>query len=565
MRRLLHLAWFDTLAMRVPLALWGAVLLIEGAVFYFGPIESPSLPEFGRMNAMLGLVVIRMVASVVIIALLIHADPTVGTTAFWRSRPISRLALLGSKLLSTALWLVVLPGVVTTVVLSLLGMNLADAATGGSMTSYEQAVFVSMALALAIVTKDLVQFIVAAVIGIGILYGFGEALLPAALSTWPGLKTTLIYLPRVKVSTIVIGLVGVVAIYQYLTLRIRYSIAMLTCVVVVAAIVPRFGGARYSTEYSWPAAAPTNLVSPTDVALSVDPGTQGERTTSDFVNNAGTRVRELSAGITLSGEPRAIYLAPAEVRSTVEFQDHVVTRWSSRWPVASRGGEVRPATAADQPIRSMREALGSLELIIPPSELHWPLRLRLFALPEGQYVRRLGQAVGLDAVITLLAYQHDIVATLPLRAGTRMPVSKGSVLIESASRTSTEVTVVLRETSLERYYDQSEYWWGRWGHPYVLRNATRRLAIVGHFPGGIRFASYTTYFANTRVVTIVRPVTFTVPNAAAGGPVLDDEWMKGAELVRLDTRLLGTVTRPLRIENFVLGGEQKKEEAGSKK
>ena len=565
MRRLLHLAWFDTLAMRVPLALWGAVLLIEGAVFYFGPIESPVLPELGRMSAMLGLVVIRMVASVVIVALLIHADPTVGTTAFWRSRPISRLALLGSKLVSTALWLVVLPGVVTTVVLSLLGMNLADAATGGSMTSYEQAVFVSMALALAIVTRNLVQFIVAAAIAMGMLSAFSDALLPALLSTWPDLTHTLIYLPSVKVSTIVMVLACAVAIYQYLTLRIRYSIAMLACAVIIASVVPRLGASRYSVLPSWPPAAPPSIVSPTDLAISVAPATQRERTTADFVNGASQRIREVSFEAVMSGEPEAIYFRPAEVRSAMEFPGRVVTRWSTRWPFggSSRSDVTRLVTVADQPYRGIRKALGYPELVIPPSETWSPLRLRLSAIPEEQFQRYRGQTVGLDAILTLLAYQYDIVATLPLGAGNRTSVSnEGSVLIESVSHTSTGITIGLRETSLERYYDQSEYWWG---HPYVLRNATRRLAIVGHFPGGIRFASYTTYFANTRVVTIVRPVTFTVPNAAAGGPVLDDEWMKGAELARLDTKLLGTVTRPLRIESFVLGGEQKKEEAGSKK
>jgi hypothetical protein len=49
-----------------------------------------------------------------------------------------------------------------------------------------------------------------------------------------------------------------------------------------------------------------------------------------------------------------------------------------------------------------------------------------------------------------------------------------------------------------------------------------------------------------------------VPDAAAGGPVVDDEWMKSAELVRVDSKVLGTVTRPLRIDNLVIGGEPQK-------
>jgi len=558
MTRVLHLIRFDALARRVPLALWAAVLVIEGAFFYFGPFETPALPEFGRVTATLGLTMVRMLVSVVIIALLVHADPTVGTTAFWRSRPISRPALLLSKLVSAVLWLVVLPGFVTTLVLLLLGMNLADASAGGVITGYEQLVFVSMALALAIVTKDLVQFIVAAALGLGIVIGFNQAILPAAFSAWPALRTSLTYLPRADVAPVIIGLVAIVAVYQYLTLRRRYSIAMLAFAIVFASVAPRLG-ARSWVMPALPAAAPTHLVNPADVVLSAELDTQRVRDYPVLIDNTNVLRSQVSFETVISNEPEAIYLRMAEITGVIEYQDHSTTRWNGRWPMSSQTDPNVRATTSDQPYRGIRKALGYPELYIPPSTKGSSHRLTVSQIPPEQIKRHLGQPARLEANVAMLAYQPQVTAVLPLKAGSTTSIpGSGALSIESVSHTSNGIavngiTVAVRETSLGSY----DYAWFAPGWTvYALRNAKQRVAFLGGRSGGYGFASYTT-FANTQVGTGVRSLFFSVSDTAADGSGVDDEWMKGAELVRLDMKLVGTVTRPLRIESFIIGGEQR--------
>jgi hypothetical protein len=557
MRHVRHLVWFDVLALRVPLAVWAVFLLVEGTLFYFGPMETASLPDVGLVSATLGLAIARMVATVVIIALLVHTDPTVGTTAFWRSRPISRLALLTSKLISALLWLVVLPGIVTAMVLLLLGMDLAAASEGGSIVSCDQTVFAFTALALAIVTKDLVQFIVAAAIGIGILLVFNEPLLPAALSMWPALANALTYLPRVAVATVVISLVGVVAAYQYLTLRIWHSIAMLACAIIIASLAPRLG-ARVSGRASiWPEQAPTGLIGPSDVVLSVVPGTQLDRQTSRGVNDKLTLLHELSFEVVTSGEPDAVRFAPVEIRSDLECQDHSVGTWTRRYPSFSSptSGTRTRVTVVDQPYRSIQQALGNPEFVITQSLTRTARRLAVIETTDEQFLRWRGQSARLDAIVTGLAYRYMEAAATPLKAGSRMRIpNTGVVSVESASRTATGIVVVLRETSLEHY---SGLWDLGVGRSFVLRNASRRLVLYGAWAPRSRFASYTRGFAASNVVSTFSELSFSVPDAAAGGPLVDDEWMKSAELVRVDSKLLGTVTRPLRIEKFVIGAGQK--------
>ncbi|MCX6537769.1 MAG: hypothetical protein NT151_02355 [Acidobacteria bacterium] len=438
MRRVLHLAWFDALALRVPLAVWGVLLLVDGTIFYLGPIDNIGLPEIGRLSVTFGLAAVRWVATVVIVAMLVHADPTVGTTTFWRTRPISRLALLASKLISALLWLVVLPGVVATVVLYLLGLELGAASIGGSNASYEQAVIALMALGLAIVTRDMVQFIVAAVVGIG--------------------KMTL--------------------------------------------------------------------------------------------------VRQVSFEVVTSGEPEAMWFRPVEVRSDLEFQDHSVATWARRWPGAQSppSSARRPLTADDQPYKSIRQALGNPELVVPSTFKWTPYRLAVLEIPDAQFQRYRGQSARVNATVTMLAYRYSAGAAAPLKAGSRISISqRGVASIESVSRTPSGITVVMRQTYLE---DFSGYRYTNDRQDFILRNATSRVALFGTL-SGFRSAAYAMYFGMSHATTQVHQLFFSARDIPAGAAGMDDEWLKNAELVRMDTKVLGTVTRPLRIENFVLGAAQK--------
>jgi hypothetical protein len=555
MRRILHLAWFDMLALRVPLAAWGTLLLVEGALFYFGPFDNTGLPEFGRFSVSFGFVMVRWVATVVIIALLVHADPTVGTTSFWRSRPISRPVLMASKLLSAFLMCVALPAVVAMVVLLLLGVDPWQAVVGGSATCYEQVLIVLIVVALASVTGDLVQLTVAAVIGLGVWLAMEQVLLPGAFSIWPTLEKTLAYGPRLPLPAVVVGLGALVTIHQYLTLRMWRSAAVLVFAIALASMAPRLGIATPRTSLSWPAVVAASLISPSDVALSVVAGSQFEQRPSRTINDKITSVRQLSFQLTTSGEPAAIWLKPVEITSSLEFPDHSIGRWSSRWPsVVLRLESPPPATVADQPYRGIRQALGNPELVISPYLRQARTGLSVFEIPESQWQQYQGQPVRLDATVTMLAHRFRAMAAAPLKAGVRMSLPDGGVVaVQSARRTLSGITVVLRETGA-----QSTRWVGltATGRYFVLRNATKGLALLGS-SSGYRSSAYSMPFGGSRAFSTSWELFFAVLGTPAGGQGMVDEWMKNAELVRVDMDTVGTVVRPLRIDNLVMGAGQK--------
>jgi hypothetical protein len=212
------------------------------------------------------------------------------------------------------------------------------------------------------------------------------------------------------------------------------------------------------------------------------------------------------------------------------------------------------ATAADQPYRSVRQALGNPDLNLPPYLRREQAGLAVFEIPESQWQRYRGQPTRLEANVTMLAYQHKAMAALPLRAGGRMSLPNGGVVsLESARRTQSGVTVLLRETYLETV---AGGWLAAGGRDFVLRNAPRQLALFGS-NSGLRLSAYTWYFGASRVRTIEWELVFAVPGTAAAGPAMADDWMKNAELIRVDMALIGTITRPLRIDNLVIGAGQK--------
>jgi hypothetical protein len=213
-----------------------------------------------------------------------------------------------------------------------------------------------------------------------------------------------------------------------------------------------------------------------------------------------------------------------------------------------------PATVADQPYRGIRQALGNPELVISPYLRQARTGLSVFEIPESQWQQYQGQPVRLAATVTMLAHRFKAMAAAPLKAGVRMSLPDGGVVaVQSARRTLSGITVVLRETGV-----QSFRWVGltATGRYFVLRNATKGLALLGS-SSGYRSSAYSMPFGGSRAFSTSWELFFAVLGTPAGGQGMVDEWMKNAELVRVDMDTVGTVVRPLRIDNLVMGAGQK--------
>ncbi|MEI6668163.1 MAG: hypothetical protein WCP29_08400 [Acidobacteriota bacterium] len=552
MRRVAHLMWFDVLAQRVPLAVWAAVLLVEAALFYYGPVDAAGLGTAGRVGVTLGMPIIRLVATVVIVALFVHVDSTIGTTAFWRTRPIPRLFLLASKLCSTAIWMVLTPGVVTAGVLLLLGAHPADAVAGGTITCSEQAVMVFVALPLAILTKDLVQLIVGAVVALGIALVANQTM-TSAFATWPALGGATALWWQTVLPAVAIGVVSAVVVYQYVTFRLRHSFVALACLLALTSVrpAPGYRPASSAVPPPWPAAVSTDVVSAEEVELSAAADSQISRPAVGLVDGGRQPRHAVMFDVVTTREPVALMFDPVEITTTLKLPDRSTGVWVRRWPTWGTAGNPVRATDNDQPYRSIRQALGTHGLLFAPYTTRRHSRIVVCDMTDEQHRRYRGQTARLDANVTMLAYRQQVVAALPLTIGTQTGVDDvGSMSIVSVGRTATGITVGLRETLIEHLDSAST------APVFVLRHAGRKLALMGSRRYE-RSSQYTTgfNFNLTRVVNIVSELLFAVPGDPGDGARVGDDWLKHAELVRVDAKLVGSITRPLRLEPFVVAGD----------
>ena len=554
-----HLVWFDFLALRMPLAVWGAFLLVEGMLFYVGPLAAAGLPEFGRTSLTIGLNVIRLAGAAIITALLVHGDSTIGTTAFWLSRPIPRSALLASKVISAVLWLAVLPGIVTAAVLLSLGLTPAEALIGGATTASEQLTVLLAALAVASVTKDLVQLIVAGVIAMGLVLVEDQTLLRQAATAWPELAR---YLGAVvsgsAAAALATGFACVAAVYQYMTRRLRVSIGLLSCAIVLSSMVaPSFISSGGSWSYPLlPAAAPAGAVAASDVVLSVVPDSQiVTRNTITERGQVVSNLRLLSLDVDRSRVPADVELSTVDLTSLLTLPDQSVVRFSTRWPTVNSTRHQRRTTDDDPPYRGLRALLGNAVVIPPPSAMESPAHIRVSQLREDLYNRFLGQPARLQADVSLVAYRCALTFAVDARPGEAVRLRDGGALsIETATVDSSGIRLGMRLSYLAPGYRNNPY-----GGPvyYLLWNRQRGSAVAMANVGRYRSTRYNTIFWNHSAATETFQVSFKLAKDSADRIVLDEAWLKGAQLVRIDFATLGTITRPLVVENLVIGGVKK--------
>lgn len=101
MRLTLHIVRKDLVRMRLPMALWALTFAWQFALgirLLHG--DTQDLNAFARIQLYDWLAFgIQVAVSFVLVATLIHEDPLVGSSAFWPTRPISGVQLLGAKLI----------------------------------------------------------------------------------------------------------------------------------------------------------------------------------------------------------------------------------------------------------------------------------------------------------------------------------------------------------------------------------------------------------------------------------------------------------------------------------
>jgi hypothetical protein len=88
------------------------------------------------------------------------------------------------------------------------------------------------------------------------------------------------------------------------------------------------------------------------------------------------------------------------------------------------------------------------------------------------------------------------------------------------------------------------------GGSYILRNRDRNEALFGRSNGKDLFGGFP---ALHRLVVNRSSIYFTTAGIANyQGPVIDEEWLEQAELLRVESRFIGQFSKSVHIDGFVM-------------
>ncbi len=234
MRLTWHMVWKDLTRLRLALALWLAVFLLEYALgirLLCGSAQDFYLFERIRLLdvAVFGL---RGVVGYLLVAALVLEDPLVGSNAFWPTRPISRRRLLGAKLLACLCAFWALPVLVTLPWWVFCGYGVRDLVRAGLYTFEQNLVPVGMAVMIASLTGTLSRFLAWTLVAVT-LVGTGLAVILASddFRHLPGLSfrraLELSDARLYQLLALALAAFAAVTAHQYLTRNLRRSLAIL--------------------------------------------------------------------------------------------------------------------------------------------------------------------------------------------------------------------------------------------------------------------------------------------------------------------------------------------------
>ena len=547
-----HLVWHDIRALRLPLVAWLLILLVQAAVVAIGPGVIDPEARGGGVQSFAGFLAgARLAFTILLTVLLVQRDSPVGTTAFWLTRPIQPAAMAASKLISAVLLLAALPAVVGWLLFTALGLPRGDVLAGVWQLVIEQIMVVGLSAMGASITATIPQFAVVAVAAlllINMLIGqarpFTQQLPALPLS---GSATPLV---RWAVVT-VLGTVAVLA-YQYSRRHVVRAAAVVAGVLVLGVLSALTAGAWF--DGAPPAPLRAGVLDPGAVTLDVEPmAVRAESGSTNDRRGRQTRYRSASAILRTSGAPPAIVLQPWSMASTWHPGDAPAIQWQRQRAAAYRRSVQRDADDDGQPLASIAQALGTVELLRPVRSEPSAFYTTLLSLPEEE-VFRLSSAQGpLDATVTLRAWRYRVVDAAPLTVGSAVSARLGRLTVRAVERTHDGVVVDVRRVFLQRLMWTSQDLVGSGGsgsaEHLALRSTSRKQAILlgGESSRQLDY-SLVGGLSSQQLGTGTRRLRFVVPLADEDRVRLDDEWLKGAELVVMRPEDLGVFTKPLRVE-----------------
>jgi len=553
MNLVIHQLNKDVRRTRVVLAFWFLLVVLQFTLVGWtakpGDVLMQSiLPMLSGVLAFFNYVLV-----LVLVPILIHQEPLVGTTAFWFTRPIARGTVLASKALFL-LFLIVLPIMVQSIAFLANGVTVHDVCLAAPELLLSELSWVLVLATLAVLTPSFSRFAIVGAIVLVVFYlcYFVVQMVvllrnpQAYLATPASLNAS-----RTLVSSLfMIGLGLAVVLVQYLARRFTLAISLAIMSVVAAILIGHF----------WP----WNFMKPADPLVqdstlssgfSATPTLSSVSTSDQPAIRGGNPLKEVSGNIFFQQVPKGYVIAVDSINSILKENGKIL-------PTESGSPGIGVFENADA--NAVELGLGGVPVLNMddngrPDE-------PLFSIDAVAYGRYATTPLDYSAALDCTIYKYVARVQLPLVKGARMDDGSEHLVITDVLYDPKGITINLRHKNVKLEFapkgrDGSEYAQNQSSPVYLLVNKKRREAIMQKL-------SYSVPTLNGVGILINEPLQVPFgPNDANGGtwlgPLLNKSWLADAVLVRLDLAPVVRFKSEMNIPGFRLDGKFKEGPSGT--
>lgn len=562
----LHLAAWDLRYLRHYLGLWLGLVILQAVLVGCAPHLSPDYPgdrgHFFSLSSFAWLVaVLKICLLAVIVAQLVQKDSTLGSTAFWLSRPVSRARLLSGKALFLAPAIILPSLLVEAGLLFFFGVTPHDTLRSVPQTVFLTLLAVATLMMLAAVTSSLGKMIFAggiALVGLPLLWflaggawalyllGPGTVVdidLPAAQPVPPPSLSTY------AVGVALVLLVTAVAVvgHQYLTRRTAGSRIMLVAgVCLVLLSVGHWEGVLGTTSPGLDREIPD----PAQVEVRIEEESLVFASSPDPLVLFGLQRDKkmfLTGSIAAAPLPPDVVALPAQIsaRLVLPSGESLARHVSTSRHAFDFSGRDAPLHLDSDRAAILRQALRGTALLSDDGPIG-PHRSELLALGKDLHDRHRGIGVVYSAQVDFLVLRNAISA-LRLEKGSRYQWGSDwveIVKVDPSFLRRGRLIVDLNEFGHRLMRD------GRKRISYLLINRSRRQALAGWVLERDTLSVPHMMYPFFPMLQVRRlRLNFSPPQ---GGPPIGPDWYDGAELIRVETRDLGWFSKSVRLEDLVM-------------
>ncbi len=507
---------------------------------------------------------LQYVLLLILVPLIITDEPVVGTSAFWLTRPMSRQGILFTKICFIGMFFVIFPLLAALTVLAVAHISLPLILLSIPEIVLEAGAAVLPVVLLASVVQDLNGYIrvifvwicvttTVGIVGMVLMSFFMLSHLgghpyvqPLSVESYRNSELILIQV----ISIIFFG--GLIA-HQYLTRKTTLSIGLMIIGSILLTITPFFWGVDFLK--------PRPLMTVPLKAENVQVGFEfsGANTYGRPWSPYASDDQIIRSRVRISGLP-AGYAALAEKKGNIHmwYPDGtkiISGRVNFQTPMASVEND--PSL-----IRPLQEALGN-DIFFDPFNSGLAHN-EIFHLPWNAMASYVNVPGTYSVDLALHVYQFKVTVAVPLKPGQGDFQRSQQTIITQIVEQPQGLNVSIVDRHIHMLFDRREYNdhalpYGQYSIApvYLLRNSKRKQTILGYQFIDLSKPPTVDFFASLlnargRIQTSAETLHF---NFSHLGFAVDDDWLKDAQLVRVEAIAQGAVNKPLRIENFILSGK----------